>query len=145
MDHRRREAVHGQRIVHEAVESFGEWRSGLAAAPAIRDLRDRAEAIRLRELARLEGSWDSLSEADRRRLEALTCAIVNKLLHEPTVRLRAAAREAEGHRHMESLRHLFGLDLPEVPPPPRPAEAPQRPAPAPVAAPEIRGTLVSPS
>lgn len=109
MDGRRREALDGERLVRVAVESFAEWRSSLAAAPAIRSLRDQAEAIRLAELARIEGSWDSLSPADRERLEALTKAIVNKLLHEPTVRARAAARESEGLRHLESLRHLFGL------------------------------------
>jgi glutamyl-tRNA reductase len=112
MDGRRREALAGERIVQGAVEGFAEWRSGLAAAPAIRSLRDQAEAIRLAELSRLEGSWDSLSEADRERLEALTKAIVAKLLHEPTVRARAAARETEGLRHLESLRHLFGLGQP---------------------------------
>jgi len=111
MDERRREALLGERIVRGAVEGFAEWRSGLAAAPAIRSLRDRAEEIRLTELARVAAGWESLSEADRERLDVLTRGIVNKLLHEPTVRARAAARETEGHRHLESLRHLFGLEL----------------------------------
>ncbi|MCB0881183.1 MAG: glutamyl-tRNA reductase [Thermoleophilia bacterium] len=110
MNGRRREALHGERVVHEAVDAFAEWRSGLAASPAIRGLRDRAEEIRRGELQRMEGVWDSLSDADRERLEALTRSIVNKLLHEPTVRARAAVREAEGLRHLESLQHLFGLE-----------------------------------
>lgn len=110
MNGRRIEAMKGEHMVRAAVDAFADWRSGLAAAPAIRSLRDRAEEIRQGELARVEGAWDTLSDADRERLEALTKAIVNKLLHEPTVRARAAARESEGLRHLESLQHLFGLE-----------------------------------
>jgi glutamyl-tRNA reductase len=109
---RRMEAALGEQIVSDAVAGFAEWRSGLVAAPAIRGLREQAEEIRRLELERTAGAWDSLSDADRERLEALTKSIVNKILHEPTVRARAAVQNAEGLRHIESLRHLFGLDEP---------------------------------
>jgi glutamyl-tRNA reductase len=109
---RRIEAALGEQIVGDAVAGFAEWRSGLVAAPAIRGLREQAEEIRRLELERTAGAWDSLSDADRERLEALTKSIVNKILHEPTVRARAAVQNAEGLRHIESLRHLFGLDEP---------------------------------
>lgn len=109
---RRREAERGEGFVIGAVQGFSAWRRGLKAAPAITSLRERAESIRQGELARLDGQWDGLSEADRERVEALTKGIVNKLLHEPTVRVRAAAEEGDGEalRHLESLRHLFGLE-----------------------------------
>lgn len=111
---RRREAERGEGFVLGAVQGFSAWRRGLSAAPAITKLHERAEAIRQGELARLDGQWDGLSDADRDRVEALTKGIVNKLLHEPTVRVRAAAEEGDGEalRHLESLRHLFGLETP---------------------------------
>ena len=111
---RRLEAERGEAFVVAAVQDFSAWRRGLSAAPAITSLRARAEAIRLGELARVEGQWEGMSEADRRRVEALTKGIVNKLLHEPTIRARAAAEEGDGDalRHLESLRHLFGLEAP---------------------------------
>jgi len=109
---RRMEAALGEQIVGEAVSGFAEWRSGLVAAPAIVGLRAQAEEIRRQELARTVDTWESLSDADRERLDALTKAIVNKILHEPTVRARAAVQNAEGLRHIESLRHLFALDDP---------------------------------
>jgi glutamyl-tRNA reductase len=109
---RRLEAALGEHIVGDAVTGFAEWRSGLVAAPAIRGLREQAEEIRRLELERTAGAWESLSDADRERLDALTKSIVNKILHEPTVRARAAVQNAEGLRHIESLRHLFGLDGP---------------------------------
>ena len=109
---RRREAERGEGFVIGAVQGFSAWRRGLKAAPAITSLRARAESLRQGELARLAGQWDGLSEAARERVEALTKGIVNKLLHEPTVRVRAAAEEGDGEalRHLESLRHLFGLE-----------------------------------
>jgi glutamyl-tRNA reductase len=107
---RRREAALGDVMVEVAVRGFSEWRSSLIAAPAIRGLRDQAEEIRRAEIDRLAGSWEGLSDDDRERLDILTKAIVNKILHEPTVRARAAVQNAEGLRHIESLRHLFGLD-----------------------------------
>jgi glutamyl-tRNA reductase len=109
---RRIEADRGEGFVIGAVKGFTAWRRGLSATPAITSLRERAEAIRRTELDRLDGQWDDLSEADRERLEILTKGIVNKLLHEPTVRVRAAAEDGdqEALRHLESLRHLFGLE-----------------------------------
>jgi glutamyl-tRNA reductase len=111
---RRLEAERGEGFVIGAVQGFASWRRGLSAAPAITSLRARAEEIRQTELERLEGSWEHLSESDRARVEALTKGIVNKLLHEPTVRVRAAAEDGDGEalRHLESLRHLFGLEAP---------------------------------
>ena len=54
--------------------------------------------IRAGEVGRSPASWESMSDADRERVEQLTRAIVNKLLHEPTVRLRAAVAEGDGVR-----------------------------------------------
>jgi glutamyl-tRNA reductase len=109
---RRLEAERGEGFVIGAVQGFSSWRRGLAAAPAITSLHARGEEIRRAELARAEAGWDDLSDADRARLEALTKGIVNKLLHEPTVRVRAAAEDGDSLRHLESLRHLFGLEAP---------------------------------
>ncbi len=112
---RRLEAERGEGFVLGAVQGFAAWRRGLAAGPAISSLRARAEEIRRAELGRMEGQWDDLSPADRERLEGLTKGIVNKLLHEPTVRMRAAAIDGDDLRHLESLRHLFGLEAPTGP------------------------------
>ncbi len=111
---RRLEAERGEGFVIGAVQGFAAWRRGLSATPAITSLRERAETIRQGELARLDGQWDGLTEADRRRIETLTKGIVNKLLHEPTVRARAAAEGGDGEalRHLESLHHLFDLETP---------------------------------
>ena len=93
---RRVEAERGEGYVRDAARAFAAWRRGRRAEPAITALRARAEEIRRSELDRVADRWEGLSEADRLRLDALTARIVNKLLHEPTVALRAAAQAGEG-------------------------------------------------
>jgi glutamyl-tRNA reductase len=107
---RMREAELAEVIVQAEAHRFTEWRRGLAVAPTIGSLRERAESIRAGELERVAGQWESLGDEDRERVEQVTRAIVNKLLHEPTVRLRAAVAEGDGVAHVDSLRHLFDLE-----------------------------------
>ncbi len=107
---RMREAELAEAIVADEARQFTEWRRALSVAPTIGWLRDMAEKIRLGEIARVAGQWESMSDADGERIEQLTRAIINKLLHEPTVRLRAAVAEGDGVAHLESIRHLFGVE-----------------------------------
>lgn len=108
---RMREAEAAETIVEQETGRYEEWRRGLSVTPTITSLRGHAEEIRTGELAKISGAWESLSDADRARVEQLTNAIVNRLLHEPTIRLRAAVASGDGaEAHVESLRHLFALD-----------------------------------
>jgi glutamyl-tRNA reductase len=109
---RRLEAERAEGFVIGAVQGFSAWRRGLTATPAIASLHARGEEIRRAELERIAAGWEGLSDADRERLDALTKGIVSKLLHEPTVRVRAAAEDGDALRHLESLRHLFALEAP---------------------------------
>ncbi len=94
-----------------AIGSTGVTPRREAAHTLIVALRERAEAIRREELSRLEGRWDGLCPADRRRLELLTRSIVEALLREPTDRLRAQA--PGGDADLESARFLFALERAE--------------------------------
>lgn len=90
-----------ERIVAEEAARFAEWHRSRVAAPAIAALRRHAEEIRVEELARAEPRLAELSERERQAVETLTAQIVNKLLHEPTVRAKEAGSEP--------LRELFAL------------------------------------
>jgi glutamyl-tRNA reductase len=81
-------------------EKFSAWLSTRDVAPVIASLRQRAEEIRRSELAKASGRLAGLSEGERNAVESVTTQIVNKLLHEPIVRLKEAA--AEEHRGPES-------------------------------------------
>jgi glutamyl-tRNA reductase len=112
-DEREEHARRAEVIVGEEVERYAQWRSGLAVTPVITSLREMAEAIRQGEIARVAGPDGEISEEEAERIDRVTRAILNKLLHEPSVRAREAAASIDGLRHVESLRVLFGLDLPE--------------------------------
>jgi glutamyl-tRNA reductase len=107
---RMREAEQAEVIVLGEARRFTEWRRALSVAPTIGSLRAVAETIRAGEVAKVAAQWESLSDVDRERVDQLTRSIINKLLHEPTVRLRSAVAEGDGVAHVESLRHLFGID-----------------------------------
>jgi glutamyl-tRNA reductase len=73
-------------------------------------LRQQAEAIRQQELEKALHKFGPLDERQRRVLEALTCGIVNKLLHAPTVSLKRASQEGQVRDAVHLVRHLFNLD-----------------------------------
>jgi glutamyl-tRNA reductase len=74
---------------------FRDWLAARGVAPEIASIRERAEQIRRGELAKASGRLAGLSEPERDAVESLTSQIVNKLLHEPIVRLKEAAAAAE--------------------------------------------------
>ena len=103
------EAEQAYAIVAEQVAEFRRWLAALEVVPAIRQLRAYAEQIRRDELARMDGRWESLSDADRERIDQLTQSMLNKLLHRPTVRLKELAAENADAPHVETMTELFGL------------------------------------
>ena len=107
---RRDELAAGEAIVAEEAARFSEWLHSLHVLPVIRALRERAEEIRRDELARNRGGLAALSQGERETVETLTAQIVNKLLHEPTVRMKAAAADERGGPYAGALRELFALD-----------------------------------
>ncbi|HKC22753.1 MAG TPA: glutamyl-tRNA reductase [Gaiellaceae bacterium] len=102
---RRREADRAEGIVAHEAERFREWQAALDVVPAIASLRARAEEIREAELERAK-----LSGAERRAAESVTAAVLNKLLHLPTIRMKQAAAAADGVIYADAVRHLFGLE-----------------------------------
>lgn len=88
------------------AERFMLWWQSRRAVPTIAALRDQAESIRRAELDKTLGRMPNLSPEERGRIEALTAAIVNKLLHQPITRLKDW--ETDG-RYLETVRELFSL------------------------------------
>ena len=106
---RRREIAVVQDIVDDEVGHFFETLAAREVAPLVASLRERAETIREAELARYTARLADLSPKERAAVEGLTRGIVNKLLHEPTVRLKDAAGTAKADRLADALRALFDL------------------------------------
>ena len=106
---REREVAAVDEIIDEELGRWGDISSAREAAPLVTALRDRAEGIRTDELERLSRRLDELDDREREAVEALTRAMMAKLLHAPTVRLKEAAGTPRGERLAESLRYLFEL------------------------------------
>ncbi|MCY3618744.1 MAG: glutamyl-tRNA reductase [Acidimicrobiaceae bacterium] len=98
-----------QAIIDEEVEFYLAEASAREVAPLIAALRGRAELLSASELERHASRLADLSPAQRAAVESLLRGVVNKLLHEPTVRLKDAAGHARGDRLAEALRDLFDL------------------------------------
>ena len=78
--------------------------------PTIVGLRDKMEEIRQRELKKTFGSLHSISEEDKVAVDRLTAALVNKILHDPTVFLKAKGHKDEKSLYLDITRRLFNLD-----------------------------------
>jgi glutamyl-tRNA reductase len=111
---REAEMVHVNAIIEQEVERFADWLASLDVVPTIAALRERGEEIVLRVLRENESRWESLSEADRARVELMARTIIGRMLHEPTLRMKGAAERGGSYVHLQALRELFGLD-PEPP------------------------------
>jgi glutamyl-tRNA reductase len=93
MQGREAEFAKAEAIAAAEGERFRDWLASRDAVPAITSIRERAEAIRRGELAKASSRLAGLSEQEREAVDSLTSRIVNKLLHEPIVRLKAAAAD----------------------------------------------------
>ena len=111
LEGRRREVGRVQGIIMDELERFQTDRTAREMAPILTSLRERADSIRVAELERFRAKLDGLPPEARNAVEALTLGIVNKLLHEPTVRLKDAAGTARGELYADALGALF--DLPD--------------------------------
>ncbi|MCY4424142.1 MAG: glutamyl-tRNA reductase [Acidimicrobiaceae bacterium] len=96
-------------IVDDEVGRYLAEASAREVAPLITALRSRADRVTAAELDRHRSRLADLTPAQRAAVEALLHGVVNKLLHEPTVRLKDAAGHARGDRLAEALRDLFDL------------------------------------
>lgn len=102
------EAPHVQAILEEEAARIFDFLRSLNMLPLIAELRQRAESIRQAELERTLSRLN-LSEAECARIEAMTQALVKKILQEPTARLRAEAVSPRAPEYAALARTLFGL------------------------------------
>jgi glutamyl-tRNA reductase len=97
-----------EEIIAAEIGRFAEWLGELDVRPTIGRLHERGERIVEAVLEENAGRWESASARDLARVEALARAVVARLLHEPTIRLRSLDSERV-HGSIELLRDLFAL------------------------------------
>ena len=95
-------------IVEAEIHRFARWLGQLDALPTVSALRTHGDDIVEQVLGENSGRWESASPRDLVRVEAIARAVMSRLLHEPTIRLRSLG-EDRGHASLELVRELFGL------------------------------------
>jgi glutamyl-tRNA reductase len=106
---REKEAQKAEAIVQDEVVKFVRWYQSLEITPTIIALRGKCEEIRKRELEKMLSHHPHLSEKERQSIEAMTSAIINKILHDPLSRLKQKDEEAMSDIYVDVLRTLFQL------------------------------------
>ena len=109
-ERRHAELPKAERIISDEVDNFWRWYAGLRAVPFIKRLRERAEGMRQTELERALSQLNHLEDSDRQRVERLTRDLMQKMLHQPTARMRAAAEDGREHDILEAAQYLFGME-----------------------------------
>jgi glutamyl-tRNA reductase len=113
---RHEELPTAEAVVGDEVERYWTWLAGLAAVPVLTSLRSEMDRVREQELATALRRLQHLSSPDREILEHFSRSLMNKFLHEPSVRLRAAATNGRGLGVVDAVRYLFALNERSGPP-----------------------------
>lgn len=128
MAQRRAEIPAVEAVIAEEAAYFHEWLLERSVVPVLVAMREEARSVAAAEVAesmrRVHRVAPDESEALERVLERMAHRLVNKLLHQPTVRLKEHAAEGDGYFYAHAVRDLLALD-------------PQRLLPAPTAEPAI--------
>jgi glutamyl-tRNA reductase len=110
IERRRAEVPSAEDLITSEAARYWDWVAGLAAVPVLTQMRSQMDTVRARELGEALRRLPNLSAADRAVVEELSRSLMNKFLHEPTVRLRAAAANGRGLGVVDAVRYLFGLE-----------------------------------
>ena len=108
---RRRMALEAEALLEEEVEAFETWWRSLETVSTINCLRQKVESIREQELEKaLSRLGSEFGKKQQETIEALSRGIVNKILHDPMVQLRAQQDVDARRQAMSTLHLLFNLE-----------------------------------
>ncbi len=105
-ENKAKEAEWAEELAASEAQQFRQWCLDLEALPTVIELRNRADQVRSSELAKTVRKLDGKLDAEAlESLDAMTKAIVNKLLHDPTMFLK----ERKGPEELQVARDIFRL------------------------------------
>jgi glutamyl-tRNA reductase len=111
LQQRSAEAQKAEEIVNMEIGQFFKWLSSLEVTPTIVALRNKFDEIRRAELDKTLAGWKDLPPDGQKKLEALTNAIMNKLLHPPTSLLKKAGQGGRTDLYVDALRNMYELEI----------------------------------
>ncbi len=111
LEGRKLEADKAEAIINEEIVQFYKWVATLEVTPTIVALRSRFEELRRQELAKTLAAWKEAPDDAEKRMDALTSALVNKILHQPTTLLKQTVQGNRNDLYLDALRALFDLEV----------------------------------
>ncbi|SDZ99514.1 glutamyl-tRNA reductase [Desulfuromusa kysingii] len=109
---RQKEAAKAELIINEEVGQFQRWLATLEVKPTIVALRQKMEQVRQGEVEKTFSNLNGLNAKERKAIESMSSAIINKILHHPTHVLKQTSTEDDSSLYLDAVRTLF--DLPDV-------------------------------
>jgi glutamyl-tRNA reductase len=106
---RKREAVQAEEIVALEVERFHEKLQQHDVVPTILSLQEYLENIRQAEIDRHRGKFGEITPQQEAAIDALTKAMINKIMHTPIVALKSAAKSPQAETMVHLIRRVFNL------------------------------------
>jgi glutamyl-tRNA reductase len=111
----RREAIPDvEAIVKEETENFLAWLHGRQVVPILTDFRRKVTALANAEVKQTLNHMDGLNQHSQQAIEHMVHRIVNKVLHEPTKRLKVYAASGNGLTYSRAIQDLFALDVSKI-------------------------------
>jgi glutamyl-tRNA reductase len=107
---RNAESIKAERIVDESVIKFSDWYESLDVIPTIIALRKKLDAIADAELSKTMQTLQHLSADDQMAFKRMTDSMVKKILHDPTLFLKAPGPHRNKSVYLDYTRNLFNLD-----------------------------------
>jgi len=94
-------------IIQESIDSFNDWSKEMEVSPIIHKLKGALEQIRKEEINRhLKG----LSAEEIEKLEKITASLVQKIIKQPIIHLKAACKRGDSEAMVDVLNDLFNLE-----------------------------------
>jgi glutamyl-tRNA reductase len=112
MHERKKEAEKAEAIIDEEVEKFLKWMSSLDSVPTIVALRQKAEEVKNEEFEKFKNKFPELDDEKIKAVEYLATAIVNKLIHPPTVALKEDTEDRD--ELIAMIKRLYGINEDEL-------------------------------
>ena len=109
LERREEDLPAARQIIAQEAQKYWDWVAGLAAVPVVKEFREEMDRVRSTELAAALRRLGPLSPEQTETLEHFSRALMNKFLHAPSVRLKAAAANGRGLGVVDTARYLFGL------------------------------------
>ncbi len=108
MFERKKEAEKAEKIIEEEIEPFLKWLSSLDSVPTIVALREKAEEIKREEFEKLMNRFPDMEEGQKKAIEYMASAIMNKLIHPPTVALKEDPEDKD--LMIAIIKKLYGIE-----------------------------------